>query len=45
MTATLAFTVSYEGKNPQSVYQVANVLTTFFLEESIEVRSRSAKQA
>ena len=44
MTATLAFTVSYEGDNPQTVYQIANVLTTFFLEESIEVRSRSAKQ-
>ncbi len=36
-TATIAFTVSYEGKNPQVVQQVANVLASLYLEENIKV--------
>src|SRR5271157_2830353 len=35
--ATIAFTVSYEGENPQVVQQVANVLTSLYLEENIKV--------
>lgn len=35
--ATIAFTVSYEGKNPQVVQQVANVLASMYLEENIKV--------
>ena len=36
-TATIAFTVSYEGKNPLVVQQVANVLASLYLEENIKV--------
>jgi succinoglycan biosynthesis transport protein ExoP len=35
--ATIAFTVSYEGKNRQVVQQVANVLASLYLEENIKV--------
>jgi len=41
-TATIAFTLSYEGKNPQKVQQVANVLTSLFLEENLKVRAKQA---
>lgn len=41
--ATIAFTVSYEGKNnPVKVQQIANVLATLFLEENVQVRERQA---
>ena len=36
-TATIAFTVSYEGRNPQVVQQVANVLASLYLEENMKV--------
>jgi succinoglycan biosynthesis transport protein ExoP len=35
--ATIAFSVSYQGKNPQVVQQVANVLASLYLEENIKV--------
>ncbi|MGO9136830.1 MAG: GumC family protein [Syntrophales bacterium] len=35
--ATIAFTVSYEGKNPAVVQQVANVLASLYLEENSRV--------
>ncbi|HUJ16760.1 MAG TPA: chain-length determining protein [Nitrospirota bacterium] len=35
--ATIAFTVSYEGNNPQVVQQVANVLASLYLEENMKV--------
>jgi len=35
--ATIAFSLSYEGKNPQVVQQVANVLASLYLEENIRV--------
>jgi polysaccharide chain length determinant protein (PEP-CTERM system associated) len=35
--ATIAFTVSYEGTNPQVVQQVANVLASLYLEENMKV--------
>lgn len=43
MTATIAFTLSYEGKNdPQKVYQIANVLASLFLEENVRTREQQA---
>jgi len=42
MTATIAFTVSYENKNPETVHQVANVLASLYLEENIQARERQA---
>jgi len=41
--ATIAFTLSYEGKNPGKVQRVANVLTSLFLEENLQVRARQAQ--
>jgi polysaccharide chain length determinant protein (PEP-CTERM system associated) len=42
-TATIAFTLSYEGKNdPQKVYQIANVLASLFLEENVRTREQQA---
>lgn len=35
--ATIAFTVSFEGENPQIVQQVANVLASLYLEENMKV--------
>jgi polysaccharide chain length determinant protein (PEP-CTERM system associated) len=43
--ATIAFTVSYEGKNPQVVLQVANVLSSLYLEENIRVRDEKTAGA
>jgi polysaccharide chain length determinant protein (PEP-CTERM system associated) len=41
--ATIAFTISYQGKNdPGKVLQVANVLASLFLEENSQVRERQA---
>jgi len=43
MSATIAFTISYEGKDdPRKVYQVANVLASLFLEENVRTRERQA---
>jgi polysaccharide chain length determinant protein (PEP-CTERM system associated) len=36
--ATIAFTVSYEGENPNVVLQVANVLASLYLEENLKIR-------
>jgi len=37
-SATIAFTLSYEGKNPSKVQKVTNVLASFFLEEDLRRR-------
>jgi succinoglycan biosynthesis transport protein ExoP len=43
--ATIAFTLSYEGKEtPQKVQQVANVLTSLFLDENLQVRTRQTRE-
>ncbi len=42
MVATIAFTLSYEGKDAATVQKVANVLTSLFLEENLKVRERQA---
>lgn len=43
--ATIAFTLSYEGKDPKQVQRVANELTSFFLKENLKVRQRKTKEA
>lgn len=42
--ATIAFTLSYQGKNPGIVQQVANVLTSLFLAENLQERETQAKE-
>ncbi len=39
---TIAFTLSYDGKNQQVVQQVAGVLSSLFLEENLKVREERA---
>jgi len=41
-SATIAFTLSYEGKSPAQVYQVANVLASLYLEENLRFREQQA---
>jgi uncharacterized protein involved in exopolysaccharide biosynthesis len=42
-TATIAFMLSYEGKDPKKVAQVANVLTSFYMEENLKKREEKAR--
>jgi succinoglycan biosynthesis transport protein ExoP len=42
-TATIAFNVSYEGKDPSKVQNVANVLASLYLEENLRTREQRAK--
>lgn len=43
VTATIAFTLSYAGKNsPLKVQQIANVLTSLYLEENMHIREQQA---
>jgi polysaccharide chain length determinant protein (PEP-CTERM system associated) len=42
--ATIAFTLSYQGKNPNTVQQVANILTSLFLSENLQVREKQAEE-
>jgi protein tyrosine kinase modulator len=41
--ATIAFTLSYEGKNPQLVQRVANELASLYLGENLKVRERQSQ--
>ena len=41
-SVTIAFTLSYEGKNPQTVKSVTNTLSKLFLEEDIKTREQLA---
>lgn len=44
-SATIAFTISYQGKkDPGKVLQVANILASLFLEENSQVRERQATE-
>lgn len=43
--ATIAFTLSFRGKDPGQVQQVANVLASLYLEENLKVRERQAEGA
>jgi len=40
--ATIAFTLSYEGKNPTTVQKVANVIASLYLEENLKKREAQA---
>lgn len=42
--ATIAFTLSYEGKHPGKVQQIANVLTSLFLAENLKVREKAVEE-
>ncbi|QTA89986.1 GumC family protein [Desulfonema magnum] len=44
MSATIAFTLSYEGKSPTKVQQVTNMLASLYLEENLQVRKRQTKE-
>ena len=44
VTVNVAFTVSFEGKNPQKVMQVTNQLASFFLEYNLKMREGLAKR-
>ncbi|MBN1103963.1 MAG: hypothetical protein JXL84_11165 [Deltaproteobacteria bacterium] len=39
---TVAFTLSYEGRDPSMVQKVANVLASLYLEENLKVREQRA---
>ncbi|HOD35385.1 MAG TPA: chain-length determining protein [Syntrophales bacterium] len=43
--ATIAFSISYEGRNPAVVQQVTNVLTSLYLEENLRVREQQTEGA
>jgi len=42
---TIAFTLSYTGKDPEKVQQVVSTLSSFFLEENLQVRTRQTMEA
>jgi succinoglycan biosynthesis transport protein ExoP len=42
VSATIAFTLSYEGKNPSTVQRVATVLASLYLEENLKSREERA---
>jgi succinoglycan biosynthesis transport protein ExoP len=39
---TVAFSISYKGKNPQQVAQVTNTIASFYIEENLKVREQQA---
>lgn len=44
-TATIAFSLAYQGKDgPSTIQKVANVLVSLFLEENLEVRERQTEE-
>jgi polysaccharide chain length determinant protein (PEP-CTERM system associated) len=44
-SATIAFSLSYQGKDrPEVIQKVANVLVSLFLEENLQVRSRQTAE-
>jgi succinoglycan biosynthesis transport protein ExoP len=42
--ATIAFTVGFEGEDPELVQKVANELTTLYLNENLRTRTEKAKE-
>ena len=40
---TIAFTVAYRGKNPNTVQQVASTLASLYLQENLKIREQQAK--
>lgn len=43
-TVATAFTVSYEGQNPQAVLRVTDILTSLFLEQNLQVRQQRVSE-
>jgi succinoglycan biosynthesis transport protein ExoP len=43
-SATIAFALSYEGKNPNTVLQVTNVLASLYLSENLQEREKQTKE-
>jgi protein tyrosine kinase modulator len=43
-SGTIAFTLSYSGRDPRTVAQVANTLAAFYVEENAKSRERQATQ-
>ncbi|RJQ87137.1 MAG: chain-length determining protein [Desulfobacteraceae bacterium] len=43
-TATIAFVLSYEGRDPQKVQKVNNVLVSLFLEQNIKERVKQVEE-
>lgn len=43
-SATIAFTIKYDGEDPKQVQSVVNELTTLYLDENIKVRSEKARE-
>jgi succinoglycan biosynthesis transport protein ExoP len=43
-TETIAFTLSYSGRNPETVAQVANTLAAFYIEGNTQSRERQATE-
>lgn len=41
-SATIAFSLSYEGRNPSTVQKVANLLASLYLEENVRTREKRA---
>jgi uncharacterized protein involved in exopolysaccharide biosynthesis len=41
--ATIAYTLSFQGKNPEIVQRVTNVLASLYLEENLKTRERQAR--
>src|SRR5262245_1926717 len=39
---TVAFTISYRGRNPQQVAQVTNTIASFYIDENLKVREQQA---
>lgn len=44
-SATIAFTLSYQGKNPEQTQKAASVLTSLFLEENLRDREKTVSEA
>jgi protein tyrosine kinase modulator len=40
--ATIAFDLSYDGRNPEQVARVTNTLASFYIEENLKARERQA---
>jgi len=41
-SATIAFAVSFRGRDPDTVAQVANALASFYVQENLQIRERQA---
>ncbi|CAI8783982.1 GumC family protein [Methylocaldum szegediense] len=43
--ATIAFSLSYDGRNPDTVQHVANEITSLYLEENLKTRTQKTAEA